>query len=62
MIKVKNANANAKKKKVTPQFSKFANGKARRNIIWGVYLGIHSIFFLNLSMKKSVPPLKPIVL
>ncbi len=24
-------------KKVTPQFSKFANEKARRNIIWGVY-------------------------
>ncbi len=24
-------------KKVTPQFSKFANEKARRNIIWGVH-------------------------
>ena len=25
-------------KKVTPQFSKFANEKARRNFIWGVYI------------------------
>ena len=25
-------------KKVTPQFSKFANEKARRNIFWGVYI------------------------
>ncbi len=25
-------------KKVSPQFSKFANEKARRNFIWGVYM------------------------
>ena len=27
-------------KKVSPQFSKFANEKARRNFIWGVYVSV----------------------
>ncbi len=31
------ANNYTAQKKATPQFSKFANEKARRNIIWGVY-------------------------